>query len=83
SATERGGPDTTGSTSSTGSTGSETSEEDLHPTDQHSVPFHPTDQHSVPYFPPEPRRPLTEAGNEATLLERLMEQARKRLKRFR
>jgi hypothetical protein len=34
----------------------------------------------VPYIPPEP---LAGPGNDDTLIGRLMEQARKRLKRFR
>ncbi|HEY8207426.1 MAG TPA: serine/threonine-protein kinase [Myxococcaceae bacterium] len=49
--------------------GSDTSEEAV-----------PTELHSVPYIPPEP---LAGPGNEDTLLGRLMEQARRRLKRFR
>ena len=40
----------------------------------------PTELHSVPFIPPEP---LGGAGNDDTLLGRLMEQARRRLKRFR
>ena len=40
----------------------------------------PTELHSVPFIPPEP---LAGAGNDDTLLGRLMEQARRRLKRFR
>jgi len=48
--------------------GSETSEEAV-----------PTEQHSIPFIPPEP---LAGRGNEDTLLERLVEQARRRLKRF-
>jgi serine/threonine-protein kinase len=52
----------------TGSTG-DTSEEAI-----------PTELHSVPFIPPEP---LAGAGNDDSLLGRLMEQARRRLKRFR
>lgn len=40
----------------------------------------PTEQHSIPFIPPEP---LAGTGNEDTLLGRLVEQARRRLKRFR
>jgi len=40
----------------------------------------PTELHSIPFIPPEP---LAGPGNEDTLLGRLMEQARRRLKRFR
>lgn len=40
----------------------------------------PTELHSIPFIPPEP---LAGVGNDDSLLGRLMEQARRRLKRFR